>query len=1028
MLNPLVKRYSKDYPVINPYILRSTYTSYVLKKKNLNILLLFATSFLFWQCASSEKSGMLGQVYHNTTAQYNAYFLGSERLTAAEAKITKASLDDYNHILPLFPNTDTAFTSQFRPEFEEVIKKASFAIKKHPKSKWTSDSYILVGKARYFMGDFDEAIRTFRFANTSSKKDQVRYRAQVWLMRCFIAQGDFESAAAVSDLLKKVKLNKNNAIHLFLNRAEYHLQQKDTTLAINNLKLAIPIMKNKDYQARARFILAQLYQATNQNKQAFDVYTRIVKHNPPYELGFYSKLNLGQVTELSNPDDKARVDKYFTKLLKDPKNLDFKDKIYYEMARFALKQQQYEPALAYLQQSTKAPSTNETQKAYSHLLAGKIYYENLQKYNLAYAYYDSAVQAMDPISVDYQAASERRDVLKEFSTHYTTVQTQDSLQALARLDSASLNKRIVTILEQRAQQRLRQEQQLANDASNQSNLSNLSFGLNNGNNRRGNNANSGGTWYFDNPASVARARAEFVQKWGNRQLQDNWRLSSLASSVATQSPTNTANTPDKGPDNTAPDSIANNPAIARQELLRDIPNSPERLQESNNLVEEALFNLANIYQQQLNEPVRAAETFEKLLQRFPATKHKSEAYYSLYLIYQEQKSDKAKTYADLVKKELPGSKYARLIDQPDYLKQVLANNNKARQLYDSAFVNYHRQRYPVAITLANQVQQQYPDSELADRVAYLKVLLAGRTQKPEVFKTAVRQFIEQYPNSTLIPNAEEILNSFEAYESGKLSLAEFNKTRVQRKTAPDVPEVTEEEPIAEEPVEETVTEEPVAPEPAEAELPRPNRRRPQPRQNKNNPAAPVEEAPSDVTDTNSEQADPVAAEQDTVTQAVDPVENTTPGAGNNAAPATEATPTPTTPAPVTPAPAEPKASYTANLTTPHLVVVAYPKNNPAFKDILTKMNAYNAKYNLADKLTVDSTSFNGTTNFLIIKEFDAGKKAASYATKQKAPQSPLSKIRGIEFATFAISSENLLILMKEGKLEDYLAFYKNTYF
>ena len=970
---------------------------------------------------------MLGQAYHNTTAQYNAYFLGSERLTAAEGKITEASPDDYNQILTLFPTTDTTITAPFRPELEEVIKKASFAIKKHPKSRWTSDSYILVGKARYFLGEFDEAIRTFRFANTGSKKDQVRFRAQVWLMRCFIAQGDYESADAVSDLLKKVKLNKNNAIHLFLNRAEYHLQQKDTALAITNLKLAIPIMKNKDYQARSRFILAQLYQQTNQNKQAFAIYTRIVKHNPPYELGFYSKLNLGQVTELSNLDDKARIDKYFAKLLKDPKNTDFKDKIYYEMARFALKQQQYEPALAYLRQSTKAPSTNESQKAYSHLLAGKIYYVNLQKYNLAYAYYDSAVQVMPPNSLDYQPSSERRDVLKEFATHFTTVQTQDSLQALARLDSASLNKRIASILEKRAEEKLQQEQQekkqQENNLSNQ-NLANVGPGLNTGGNRRNNgtsNANSGGTWYFDNPASVARARGEFVQRWGNRQLQDNWRLSNVVATVASQPTDN--NTIDKVPTGTGADSTASNPAAARQELLRDIPIGPERLQASNILVEEALFNLAGIYQQQLKEPVRAAETYEKLLQRFPGTKHKSEAYYSLYLIYQEQKNDRAKTYADLVKKEFPGSKYAKLIDQPDYLKQVSANNNKARQLYDSAFVNYHRERYPVAITLANQVQQQYPDSELADRVAFLKVLLAGRTQKPAAFKTAVRQFIEKYPNSTLLPNAEEILNIFEAYESGKLSEAEFNKTRTQKVAVPEVPEVADVAQVEAEPV----IEEPSAPEPTESEGPKPNRRRPQPRQKPNarNNRLRNDVPPVDSSATEPDPADPIIADQqDTNPQEDAPAKP----AADNAAP--EATPAPTSgnPAPATPAATESKAIYAANLAIPHLVIVAYPKNSPAFKDVSNKMTIYNAKYNLADKLTVDSTVFNGTTNFLIIKEFNAGKKAVSYATKQKAPQSPLSKIRGIEFTTFAISSENLLILMKEGKLEDYLAFYKNSYF
>ncbi|WP_158267517.1 type IX secretion system periplasmic lipoprotein PorW/SprE [Adhaeribacter arboris] len=989
-----------------------------MKKKQLNILFLFVLAFSFWQCASSEKSGLLGQVYHNTTAQYNAYYLGSERLTAAEAKLTTATIDDYNQILTFFPSTDTSITSPFRPEMEEVIKKASFAIKKHPKSRWTGDSYILVGKARYYMGDYDEAIRTFRFVNTGTKKDQVRFRSQVWLMRCFIAQRDFESADAVSDLLKKVRLNKNNAVHLFLNRADYYLLQKDTSLAITNLKLAIPIMRNKDYQARARFILAQLYQKTNNNKQAYEVYSKILKKNPPYELGFHSKLNLGQVTELSDPNDKARIEKYYTKLLKDSKNVDFRDKIYYEMAQFALKQKQYEPALDNLKKSTKA-SGNEIQKAYSYLLAGKIYYENLQKFSLAAAYYDSAVQVMPPNSVEYLAASERRDILKEFSTHFTTIQTQDSLQALARLDSASLNKRINAILEmaaKKAQQAQQDQQRQQNNGGQPRSPFNLIPGQNGQTNRPGGfNTNSGGTWYFDNPTSVARARAEFTQRWGNRQLQDNWRVSDKEASAVAQNPNNLIGIDSTG---VSPDSAtAINPKAARQDLLQNIPIGAERMKASNNQVEEAMFSLAGIYQQQLNEPTRAAETYEKLLQRFPATKHKSEVYYSLYLINHEQKNERAKTYADLVKREFPGSKYAKLIDQPDYLQQVSANNQKARQLYDSAFVNYHREQYPVAITLINQVQKQYPDSELSDRAAFLQVLITGRTQKPAVFKTAVRQFMEQYPSSTLLPKAEEILTSFEAYESGQLSEAEFNKTHPKKTIEPFAPEA---QAVAEQ------TEEP--PVSTEAEV-QPNRRR-RPRKEV---VPEVTSEPSDPEITNDSTAtDPVAvaqepvADQDT-TQADQQQESSVEPASNTPKPETSpagtvSSPT-TTAAPVAAAPV-----YATNLALPHVVVIAYPKTHPAFKNVYTKMINYNAKYNQIDKLSIDSATFSGATNILVIKEFGTGKKAVNYATKQKAPQSPLSKIRGIEFTTFAISSENLPILLKEGKLEDYLTFYKNNYF
>lgn len=996
------------------------------------VLLLMAAGF--WQCAGSgENPGLTGRLYHNLTAHYNAYFLGYTRLAEVEAKIVEASPSDYNRVLALFPSTDTTITGPFRPQLEEVIKKASFAIKKHPQSRWTDDSYILVGRARYYLGDFDEAIKNFRFVNTLSQTDQTRYLAQIWLMRAFVAANDYESADAVSDALKKVELNKSNARELFLNRANYALRQKNPQLAIDNLTLAVPLIENKDYQNRTQFILAQLYQEAGQDKAAYELYTHILKHNPPYELSFYSKLGLGQVTELAGANDKARIEKYYHKLLKDAKNVDFKDKIYYEMARFALKQQQHEPALTYLRQAVRASTTNETQKAYAYLLAGKIYYENLQKYPLAAAYYDSAVQILPPASTEYAATAERRDVLKAFAAQYTVVQTQDSLQALAKLDTASLNKRLTAIItaaaeKQKAleeqQKRQADEQANQNPAGNNPALTNL-----NGNNRNQAGADltasnsPGGAWYFDNPASVSRARAEFQRRWGNRKLQDNWRISNQAAAPLAQNPVNAGGlTPVAGAANNgnAPAAPATG-ASARQALLQDIPLSPDKLRASNEQVEQALFTLATIYQQQLNEPVRAAEIYEKLLQRFPATKHRAEVYYSLYLIYQQQKNERANLYRDQIKKEFPDTKYAKLIEQPDYLKRVSENNQKARQLYDSAFSSYRHRRYTQAFALVNQVQKSYPDNELTDRIAFLEVLLAGRTQKPAAFKESIQKFFRKYPESSLLPKAQELLAAFEAFENGKLSEAEFNKTHTQTAQIPDQPEAAEPALVVED-------------SPVETERPNPPPRRARPLRNRGKDAdlAAAETEPDTNAETETAPEDPIAAEPANDPDPAETVEAPTNTPAPVAAPPVGAPSAGTstgTPAgnPAAPATAV-KSPYAANLALPHVVVVAYPKTSPAFRDIFAKMTAYNNRYNQSEKLTLDSAALNATHDMLVIKQFATGKQAANYATKQKGPQSPLSKIRGIDFVTFAISAENLPILLKEGKLADYLTFYKTSYF
>ncbi|MFC7666467.1 tol-pal system YbgF family protein [Hymenobacter humi] len=150
---------------------------------------------------------------------------------------------------------------------------------------------------------------------------------------------------------------------------------------------------------------------------------------------------LAQVSDLSQKD-RARLDKYFAALLKDSKNKDYRDKVYYEMARLNYREKNYAEALKLLQKSIKATTTNPLQKSYTYLLAGRIYYEDLQKYRLAAAYYDSTVQNLSKEAKTYAAIKERSDILREFAKQYTIIETQDSLQALAKLSPAELDQRL----------------------------------------------------------------------------------------------------------------------------------------------------------------------------------------------------------------------------------------------------------------------------------------------------------------------------------------------------------------------------------------------------------------------------------------------------------------------------------------------------------------------------------------------------------------------------------------------------------
>lgn len=938
---------------------------------------------------SAERNGLIGKAYQNTTAHYNAYFLGNERLKTLEAEVAAKAIPDYNHLLPIFPVIDSVTASGYKKELEEIIKKASYPIQKHTSSNWTDDSYLLIGKARFYGLEYDEAIKTFKYVNSTSTNEVTRHEALVWLMRSFVNAEDLESAKAVSDIMKKQFLTKENAMLLFLTRAQYYILVKDNKLAIDNLKLAIPLIQKKDEAARIRFILAQLYQETGQDKLAQAQFNKILRKNPPYELSFQSKLHLGQVIEITDASSKETVDRYFRKLRQDAKNKEYLDKIYYEMAQFELKQNKPDQALKYLNESVKAATNNPVQKGYGYLLAGKIYYEKLQKYGLAQVYYDSAVQVLPPNVQDYAAAGERRDILNEFVKHYNTVTREDSLQALAALAPDALEARIGSIIKLQEEQRVAAAKKAAEALER---LTNAAPKNNRSNNNRDITQTSdfnpapGGVWYFDNPITIGSAKAEFIRRWGNRPLQDNWRISSAQTAGAQRDLV--AISPGALPGTTTTEEAAQ-PDALRNALRQDIPLTPEMRAASNQRLEEGLFELAKIYRHQLAETAHAIETYENLLTRFPTSRFAPEVNYSLYLLYKEANDPKQNTYAARIKQQYPNSRYARLIDEPDYMAKVSAGNLKVRQLYDSAFTFYKNSKYTAATNVIKLIRQRYPETELKDNISFLQVLITAKTESPNSFKAALQKFLNNYPSSNLRGVAQKYLDSFTLYESGKLSEAEFDKTHPGLVKPPVI----------------KVSQKPATP--------------------------PATLNPSPATGVAKEKAGQPATTTSRANTVTAPpvVAQTPPASATNAASAAITppanAPATNTPPAIAPAPAQPL--YTADLQAPQAVVIIYPKDQAAFAGIADKMKAYNDRYNRADNLTVETAAFNANQEMVIIRGFTNSTIAKSYSIKQKAPQSPLSKIRGIKFDTFVISSGNLPVLVKDGNLEAYLTFYKTNY-
>ena len=757
-------------------------------------------------CASDKN--IVSHAFNNVAARDNAFFIAREKLRGLEDKLyATARPNDYNQPLPLFPTLDSASVKASRADLNDIIKRASMPIQHRPGSDWTDDAYVLVGWARFYLMQFDDAALTFKYVNSTSKDDNAKHEALIGLMRTFMAQGELENAKAVSDLLDKEQGLPKDARQLFLTRADYYLRTEEPAKAIGQLEKAIPLIEFKNERSRTRYLLAQLYQNAGENKKAYEQLDQILARNPPYELDFQAKLLLAQVSDLST-QDRARLDKNFAGLLKDLKNKDYRDKIYYEMARLNYREKNYPAALKLLRQSVKATTTNRFQKSYSYLLAGRIYYENLHKYPLAAAYYDSTVQNLNKEAKTYLAIKERSDILKDFAKQYTIIETQDSLQALAKLAPDVLTARLNTYADTELATRKREADRLAALAKTQARAADLASRTSSANSGIGSNlpgvglAPSGinaaatdvtafdptataaaGQWYFDNPTLLGTARSEFIRKWGNRQLQDNWRTNRQAASSpntvagggAPLTTTGNSTTAVNGtPADSAGRAAAASPMAARDKLVTQyratIPADPGQLSTSNQQVEAALYELGGIYKEQLKEREKGFETYEQQVRRYERGEHAPDAYYLLYLYYKD-KSDAAKMaqYAAALQREFPKSIYAKLVADPLYREHELALHNAVASRVDSAFTFYINQEFRKANAVLARTEKQYPKSDLNDRVAYLKVLLMARTQAPLTARASVEQFIKAYSDSPLQPQARALAASYGKQESGSLA-------------------------------------------------------------------------------------------------------------------------------------------------------------------------------------------------------------------------------------------------------------------
>lgn len=735
-------------------------------------LLFLIVVFLLGGC-STEKNTVTSRAYHNVTAHYNVYFNGRQSLRAGIDKVNNSVEDDFSKVLPIFkssnPTTATAATS----DMDYAIMKGSKLIQSHsitkkPKRRknrsksylefasqeefnnWVDDAYVLMGKAYFYQQNYTLAIENFNYVVRKFADDPSKYTANIWLIRCYTELERYVEAYELIQVLQgDGDFPRRLDGELAAVTSYYYGRQLLYSEGIPFLSIAVKQADKKEDRLRYSYVLAQWYQETGNGEKASQTFRNLTRMNPPYKMAFNAKISAAGT--FTGTGDAEKLKKELRKMLRDKKNLEFRDQIYFAMGNISMKEGNQEKAKDEYTRSASLSSLNLYQRALSCLTLAQIYFEEFN-YKNAQSYYDSAMVVIDDQYPDYQKIANRHHSLTRLTDNIYAVEREDSLQRIASMDLTSRN----TLIDQWINEAREREEKAKVDEAAQ--LMNQSYFRNNESRFGLSKQQEGAGWYFYSPTTVAYGKVEFERLWGKRKLEDGWRRADKRNVIE--------DVMDQGQDSI----LGIGPAVvqkvtdtnSREFYTQDLPLTDSLLSVSHNTIRNALFNTGRIFKSEFADLPRSSEAFEDLNKRYPDNSFSLASYFELYDLYLKMNNqERAEHYKNLVITHYPDSKYAKYLLNPNYFIELEAKSDTVNRLYQKAFLEFKNGHYVQAGQITSQISTMQPDSLLIPKIAFLHLVADGTQTSWGGFENLLNDYIALYPQAETKPLAEQILKLIE---------------------------------------------------------------------------------------------------------------------------------------------------------------------------------------------------------------------------------------------------------------------------
>jgi len=756
--------------------------------RKLSLYMALLSGLILLGACSNTKNTPLTRAVQAFKARYNTYYNGHVAyLKGVEAQET-GNKDNYTEIIPFYITGNKNTLSLGSSNYETTVTKCQKTIKQHtitkrpewnskkpkkPKDKiWLSQkeynpflykAWFLMADAQFRKGEFYEAASTYAYIqNVYFSKPDIIAKARILEARCYAEMGWGYDAEDLLNTTKRDSLPKRYAPIASGVKADVLLRDGKYEEAIPYVKDAIKAVKKGKRKARLYFLLGQLYHKIGDEKNAYKAFGKVISKNPPYELEFNARI---QQTEAFSKGNSKKMIRKLRNMARNPKNKDYIDQVYYAIGNIYLSQGDTTRAIWAYKDGVEKSTRNGVEKGVVMLRLGELYWEK-EEFVKAQECYSKVIGLLDKDREDFDEINKRSKILDELLPHAQAIELQDSLQELAAMDSVSRMKVINNLIEEYKKKEKEEKKKNAQAENAAADAAKNPVG---GQQNTNTTQQTTGEWYFYNATSVSAGKADFIKKWGKRELADDWRrinktvLSDFnedeagSDSIAADSmmvdpvtgDTIKAEVEDTKQDGTPEEDYSNDPHRPEY-YLKDIPFTEEQMQTSNALLVDGLYNAGIIYKDEMENFPLAERTFKRIFDINAEYEHADEVYYNLYQLYYRQgfMAD-ANEMKNILISNYPDNLHAQQVSDPNFEYKARYGKQVEDSLYEDAYNAYLADDYSRVLRDNRIAETDYPDGENRPRFIYLTAMSRLQQGDQAQFMNSLKTLVEKYPKSSV---------------------------------------------------------------------------------------------------------------------------------------------------------------------------------------------------------------------------------------------------------------------------------------